>query len=122
MASTKGKSAIPAMKALLNRGINAMDTLKPGHVHAKLPFKYQCVAGRVYMWCSCGWSRTQPFCDGTHKNAKLMISNRPLRFECQESGEYWFCQCKQTKTRPFCDGSHNSELVKNANATFEQNI
>lgn len=74
------------------------------------------------MWCSCGWSRTQPFCDGTHKNEKLKISNRPLRFECQETKEYWFCQCKQTNTRPFCDGSHNSDFVKQAKATFEQKV
>lgn len=97
------------------KAINAIETPEPGNIHNKRPFKYNCKAGRAYMWCSCGWSRTQPFCDGTHKNSKLKIENRPIRFECTETKDYWFCQCKQTKNRPFCDGSHNLENVKATN-------
>lgn len=89
-----------------NQAINALETKKFGHIYAKLPFKYHCQEGRVYMWCSCGWSRNQPFCDGTHHNRKLRISNKPIRWECTETKDYLFCQCKQTKTRPICDSSH----------------
>lgn len=74
--------------------------------------RYACKAGKAYNWCSCGWSRTQPFCDGTHADPKLKIKSKPIRFECTESKDYWFCQCKQTKTPPFCDGSHENILVE----------
>lgn len=94
------------------KAINAIDTPQNGNIHNKRPFKYHCKEGRAYIWCSCGWSRTQPFCDGTHKNTRLKIENRPLRFDCTETKDYWFCQCKQTKNRPFCDGSHNQEEVR----------
>lgn len=96
------------------RAINAFDTPKPGNIYRKMPFKYNCKAGRVYLWCTCGWSRNQPFCDSTHKDSKLKISNRPFRFECTETKDYWFCQCKQTKNRPFCDGTHNLDEVQNS--------
>lgn len=95
------------------KAINAIETPELGHIHNKKPFKYHCKAGRAYIWCSCGWSRTQPFCDGTHVNQKLKIDNRPVRFDCTETKDYWFCQCKQTMNRPFCDGSHTTDLVKN---------
>uniref|UniRef100_A0A6G1SPS0 CDGSH iron-sulfur domain-containing protein 3, mitochondrial n=1 Tax=Aceria tosichella TaxID=561515 RepID=A0A6G1SPS0_9ACAR len=119
MASANSKTATPILKALTNKAIRALDSTNPGHVHCKLPFKYECKAGRAYMWCSCGWSRTQPFCDATHANIKFKIKNRPLRFECKETKEYWFCQCKHTKTRPFCDGSHNTDIVQKAKSTLE---
>ena len=33
----------------------------------KAPFPVQVEAGRSYWWCACGRSKTQPFCDGSHK-------------------------------------------------------
>ena len=61
--------------------------------------------GKVYSWCTCGLSATQPFCDNTHRN----IDETPYRsikvvFDKEE--EVWFCQCKKTKTPPFCDDTH----------------
>lgn len=102
------------------RAVNATVTSEQGNIYNKKPFKYRCEAGRVYMWCSCGWSHTQPFCDGTHMNRKFKIQNKPIRFECVETKEYWFCQCKQTRDKPFCDGSHNLEAVQEANSTVNQ--
>jgi CDGSH-type Zn-finger protein len=61
--------------------------------------------GKVYSWCSCGLSATQPFCDNTHRN----IEGTPYRsikvmFEKEE--EIYFCRCKHTRTPPFCDDTH----------------
>lgn len=30
-----------------------------GIVYDKKPFKYQCIAGKAYVWCSCGHSHKQ---------------------------------------------------------------
>lgn len=59
-------------------------------------------AGRSYWWCACGRSRTQPFCDGSHKGSSFT----PLEWRAEVSERKWFCACKHTATRPFCDGSH----------------
>lgn len=114
MKRTESTEAKPYLIAM-----NAIDTPELGKVYAKRPFKYTCQAGRAYIWCTCGWSRNQPFCDATHTNMKFKIKNKPIRFECKETKEYWFCQCKQTKNRPFCDGSHKSEQVQNAKSTID---
>ncbi|KAF7493908.1 CDGSH iron-sulfur domain-containing protein 3 [Sarcoptes scabiei] len=89
---------------------NAKKTL--GIVYDKKPFKYHCLEGKAYFWCSCGYSHKQPFCDGTHKDPHLKIDLKPLRFDCKESKEYWFCNCKQTKHAPFCDGTHRQEKIQ----------
>ena len=58
--------------------------------------------GEEYYWCSCGRSRNQPFCDGSHAGTDFT----PEVFIAIESGEAGLCQCKHTKNPPFCDGSH----------------
>lgn len=59
---------------------------------------------KKYFWCTCGLSKKQPFCDGTHKSEG---NYKSLHFQVQETKEYYLCNCKQTKKQPFCDGSHN---------------
>ncbi|WP_207061499.1 CDGSH iron-sulfur domain-containing protein [Motiliproteus sp. SC1-56] len=56
-----------------------------------------------YYFCTCGQSRNQPFCDGSHKGGEFT----PLRFEVSERESMVLCQCKQTASPPFCDGSHH---------------
>ncbi len=58
----------------------------------------------TYYWCSCGRSRDQPFCDGSHQGTGF----EPLEFAVDEKKEVALCRCKQTKTPPFCDGTHRT--------------
>ncbi|MEJ1381019.1 MAG: thiamine pyrophosphate-binding protein [Candidatus Sedimenticola sp. (ex Thyasira tokunagai)] len=59
-------------------------------------------AGETVYWCSCGMSRSQPFCDGAHKDTGF----KPLAFTAEADDKYFFCQCKRTQSPPFCDGAH----------------
>lgn len=68
----------------------------------KGPYEVEVEAGKSYLWCACGRSATQPYCDGSHKGSEF----RPLRFEAGESGTVFLCGCKRTGDRPFCDGTH----------------
>ena len=59
----------------------------------------------VYHWCSCGESKTQPFCDGQHKGTSF----QPRKLEVKEAGRFKMCLCKCTKAADGkCDGSHAS--------------
>ncbi|CAO1379239.1 unnamed protein product [Diamesa serratosioi] len=90
--------------------ISAQHQAELGVVYDKKPFKIQLEAGKNYSWCCCGKSKSQPLCDGTHKNVHLKIKLKPVRFQVEKSGDYWLCNCKQTKitSRPFCDGTHKT--------------
>ena len=67
--------------------------------------------GKTYHWCSCGRSKNQPFCDGSHKGTSLL----PVKWTADKNGEYLFCMCKHTNASPMCDGSHN-----NLSATYAE--
>lgn len=75
-----------------------------GEVAARAPMPVEVEAGKDYFWCSCGKSKNQPFCDGSHKGSEF----RPLRWTAEQSETKWFCACKQTEGQPFCDGSHKA--------------
>ncbi len=68
----------------------------------KAPYKVDVEAGKTYFWCSCGLSKGQPFCDGSHKGTGLA----PLKYEATATGPAYFCGCKHTAKAPLCDGSH----------------
>ncbi|HFB54619.1 MAG TPA: cupin domain-containing protein [Hellea balneolensis] len=72
-------------------------------IAARKPCLTRLQKGRRYMWCSCGRSAKQPFCDGSHKGTSFL----PVAFTAEEDGEALLCACKHTKRAPFCDGSHN---------------
>ncbi len=73
-------------------------------IAATKPCLVALVEGQKYLWCSCGLSKTQPFCDGSHIGTRFM----PLLFRAQETDEELLCACKRTLGPPYCDGSHNS--------------
>jgi CDGSH-type Zn-finger protein len=68
----------------------------------KAPYKIALESGKDYWWCACGRSKTQPFCDGSHKGTGLA----PLNFKAEKSGDAWLCGCKASSGKPFCDGTH----------------
>ena len=37
----------------------------------KNPYKVKVEKGKTYSWCSCGLSKKQPFCDGSHKGGRF---------------------------------------------------
>jgi CDGSH-type Zn-finger protein len=70
---------------------------------ADRPFPVVVEAGKMYSWCSCGLSKTQPLCDHAHSGSGM----KSVKFTAEESKTVYLCGCKQTKTPPFCDGAHN---------------
>lgn len=56
-----------------------------------------------YFWCSCGHSKNQPFCDGSHQGTEFT----PKQFTIDATKQVALCNCKYTKNSPFCDGSHS---------------
>lgn len=67
-----------------------------------LPIEVNLESGKDYYWCACGRSKSQPFCDGSHKNTNFT----PKKFKIPESKAVWLCTCKKTNNAPFCDGTH----------------
>jgi mannose-6-phosphate isomerase-like protein (cupin superfamily)/CDGSH-type Zn-finger protein len=67
-------------------------------------FQVEVAAGKRYLWCSCGRSKTQPFCDGSHAGSGFL----PIEFKAERVQDVIFCGCKHTRTGPFCDGTHSN--------------
>ncbi|MGH1434626.1 MAG: sterol desaturase family protein [Lewinella sp.] len=80
----------------ISRGFTKKDTRKnePAMIDLK--------EGERYLFCQCGRSQNQPFCDGSHHGTK----SKPLLFTAQRSGPARLCNCKCTSAAPFCDDSH----------------
>ena len=68
------------------------------------PFPIDLEKGSDYYWCSCGKSKNQPFCDGSHKGSDFS----PKKFTAVKTETAYLCGCKKTSNSPFCDGSHNN--------------
>lgn len=60
-----------------------------------------------YLYCTCGFSKQQPFCDGSHHGTKF----QPEKFTIRKEREYKICQCKACVKGPFCDDSHLKKLL-----------
>ncbi len=71
-------------------------------IAATRPVKVELEEGKSYFWCSCGKSKNQPFCDGSHAGTEM----KPQKFTAEKSGDAFLCQCKASANAPFCDGTH----------------
>jgi CDGSH-type Zn-finger protein len=66
------------------------------------PVKVSLAKGQEYHFCTCGRSRSQPFCDGSHAGTGFT----PRVIVSDEDQEAFLCACKHTANAPFCDGTH----------------
>ncbi|XP_043969180.1 CDGSH iron-sulfur domain-containing protein 3, mitochondrial-like [Gambusia affinis] len=81
-------------------------------IPCKKPIKVDLVGGKCYSWCTCGYSRKQPFCDGAHKTRAQGMKG--LRFVPEKDSTVWLCGCKHTNNPPYCDGTHKQDFIVSA--------
>ncbi len=73
------------------------------------PFKIEAKKDESYSWCTCGYSKKEPFCDGSHKEFKNPDGSsimKSMKFSVESDKTVFLCGCKNSKNPPFCDGSH----------------
>jgi len=68
----------------------------------------------TYYWCSCGRSKTQPLCDGSHEGTE----HKPIEFSVSKKKKYAFCACKHTGKPPFCDNGHKARIFRLEAGTY----
>lgn len=79
-------------------------TKTPPLIANRKGYYFEVKAGKRYLWCSCGRSKSQPFCDSSHVGSDFL----PIVFKAERDEDVIFCGCKQTGTGPFCDGAHSN--------------
>jgi len=72
------------------------------HIEGRAPIQVDVEVGKSYWWCACGLSKTQPFCDGSHKTTSFA----PVEYIPDKATRVFFCTCKRSSKKPLCDGSH----------------
>jgi CDGSH-type Zn-finger protein len=77
------------------------------------PYFVHVDAGRTYFWCSCGKSKQQPFCDGTHAGSGF----GPVAYMPARTGQIELCGCKHSTKAPRCDGAHQRMREDNDDPT-----
>jgi glutamate synthase domain-containing protein 2 len=66
------------------------------------PIKVSLSKGEEYHFCTCGRSKNQPFCDGSHVGTSFTSKV----FIAEKDEEAYLCACKHTSNPPYCDGTH----------------
>lgn len=82
-----------------------MESRKLPKVCQSCPYRVFLEPGKTYRYCTCGLSKTQPYCDNSHIGTEF----KPISFSVDVNQTYWYlCGCKHNQPRagPFCDGSH----------------
>jgi len=77
-------------------------------VARKIPFYVDLKVDQEYLWCACGKSKNQPFCDGSHKGTGIM----PVKFKVDTPGRKRLCACKRTSNAPYCDFTHVNVIMR----------
>jgi CDGSH-type Zn-finger protein len=80
-----------------------MSTNELPRIAQKSPCMVEVQEGKTYYWCSCGLSKSQPFCDGSH----VTTSFQPVEYHAQKTKMVAFCACKHSGRGHICDGSHS---------------
>ena len=93
-----------------------MSEEKQEYVVENKPILVSLKAGKKYAWCTCKYSKTQPYCDGSHKGTDML----PMIFKADKDEDVLLCACKATKSGPYCDGAHNNLEDVYAEATPEE--
>ena len=55
-------------------------------------------------FCTCGESKNNPYCDGSHKGTGFI----PEIIILEEDQKVAWCGCKHSNRTAFCDGSHKN--------------
>lgn len=76
--------------------------MKPDETSNNRPLAVDVIGGKTYLWCTCGKSMSQPWCDGSH----VATDKSPYSFVAKETKTIYLCGCKQTGHAPLCDGTH----------------
>jgi len=71
-----------------------------------MPIEVDLKKGETYLWCACGKTADEPFCDGSHGNSGIT----PLKFTVEKDRRAFLCACKRTKKPPYCDGTHEGDI------------
>ena len=67
------------------------------------PYGVMLQENKTYLWCACGRSKNQPYCDNeSHKGTDFL----PVPIRMDELSYINLCGCKKTKNPPYCDQSH----------------
>ena len=87
-----------------NRRRRSKEMSEIPEIGGRQPIPVDVEAGKSYWWCACGRSKTQPFCDGSHKGTAFT----PIEFKPTTSEQVRFCACKRSGKKPMCDGTHKT--------------
>jgi glutamate synthase domain-containing protein 2 len=69
-----------------------------------IPVKVELTKDQDYYFCTCGRSKNQPYCDGSHAGSEF----KPKSFKADATGDAYLCRCKHSANLPYCDGTHKN--------------